>query len=80
MAAHLSWVDYSCAHKEDMDWLLDAFRDEGTMDELRIGTMRDTFTALAIRLNSDWPDSASVQTRRHQAPVPRIHQPGDFDL
>lgn len=37
MASSLAWVDYSSAHREDMDRLLDAFRAKGTVDELGVG-------------------------------------------
>lgn len=57
MVSLLSWVDYSSEHRDDMDRLLDAFRDKGTVDELGIGTIRDTFSDLLF------PGTSTLHTR-----------------
>ena len=57
MTSLLAWVDYSNAHQEGMDRLLDAFRDKGTVDELGIGTVRDTFSDMLF------PGTSTLHTR-----------------
>lgn len=57
VASLLAWVDYSSAHRDDMDRLLDAFRDKGTVDELGIGTIRDTFS------DALFPGTSTLHTR-----------------
>src|SRR5690606_10163477 len=57
MSSLLAWVDYSSAHREEMDQLLDAFRDKGTVDELGVGTVRDTFSELLF------PGTSTLHTR-----------------
>ncbi|USQ75662.1 DUF6361 family protein [Ornithinimicrobium cryptoxanthini] len=57
MPSKLAWVDYSSAHRDEMDRLLDAFRDRGTVDELGIGTVRDTFSELLF------PGTSTLHTR-----------------
>lgn len=42
----IAWVDVDHSHSDDMNRLLDAFRDASTVDELGIGTIRDTFSEL----------------------------------
>lgn len=42
----LTWVDFGQQHREHMDRLLDTFREESTLDELGIGTIRDAFTEM----------------------------------
>lgn len=53
----LAWVDFGEQHREAMDRLLDAFRDESTVDELGIGTVRDTFADLLF------PGTSTLHTR-----------------
>lgn len=53
----LAWVDFGQQHREDMDRLLDAFRDESTVDELGIGTIRDTFAEMLF------PGTSTLHTR-----------------
>ena len=57
MASVLAWVDSSSAHRDQMDRLLDAFRDKGTVDELGIGTLRDTFSDYLF------PGTSTLHTR-----------------
>lgn len=57
MSSSFAWVDYSSTHREDMARLLDAFRDKGTVDELGIGTIRDTFSDLLF------PGTSTLHTR-----------------
>lgn len=57
MASVLAWVDYSHTHRDDMDRLLDAFRDESTVDELGIGTIRDAFAEML------YPGTSTLHTR-----------------
>jgi hypothetical protein len=53
----LAWVDFGHQHRDDMDRLLDAFRDESTVDELGIGTIRDAFAELLF------PGTSTLHTR-----------------
>lgn len=53
----LAWVDFGQQHRHDMDRLLDAFRDESTVDELGIGTIRDTFAEML------YPGTSTLHTR-----------------
>ncbi|MFK5644889.1 DUF6361 family protein [Ornithinimicrobium sp. LYQ121] len=53
----MAWVDFGHQHRDDMDRLLDAFRDEATVDELGIGTIRDTFA------NVLFPGTSTLHTR-----------------
>lgn len=57
MSSLFAWVDYSSAHREDMDRLLDAFRDKGTVDEMGVGTIRQTFSELLF------PGTSTLHTR-----------------
>ncbi|MCK0114014.1 DUF6361 family protein [Ornithinimicrobium sp. F0845] len=57
MSSSFAWVDYSSAHREDMDRLLDAFRDKGTVDEMGVGTVRNTFSELLF------PGTSTLHTR-----------------
>lgn len=57
MPSSFAWVDFSSAHRDDMDQLLDAFRDKGTVDELGIGTVRSTFSELLF------PGTSTLHTR-----------------
>jgi len=53
----LGWVDFGEANRQDMDRLLDAFRDESTVDELGIGTIRDAFAEMLF------PGTSTLHTR-----------------
>lgn len=57
MASLLSWLDYSSTDRDEIDRLLDAFRDKGTIDELGIGTIRDTFSEALF------PGTSTLHTR-----------------
>lgn len=53
----MAWVDFGQEHREGMDRLLDAFRDESTVDELGIGTVRDAFADMMF------PGTSTLHTR-----------------
>lgn len=53
----MAWVDFSSSNRDEMDRLLDAFREAGTVDELGIGTIRDTFSDLLF------PGTSTLHTR-----------------
>lgn len=57
MPSLFAWVDYSSAHRDEMDRLLDAFRDKSTVDEMGVGTIRDTFSELLF------PGTSTLHTR-----------------
>lgn len=72
MASLLSWVDYSSCHRDDMDKLLDAFWDKGTVDELGIGTIRDAL--------SNTPIASSLPFASSDHDLHRTHHPGVLTL
>ncbi len=53
----LAWVDFGQQNQQDMDRLLDSFRDESTVDELGIGTVRDAFSEML------YPGTSTLHTR-----------------
>ena len=42
----VAWVDVDHRHSDEMDRLLDAFREPSTLDEIGIGTVRDALSDL----------------------------------
>ena len=49
-----AWLDYSDGERRRMLEVIDLFREKGTLDELGIGSIRDTFAR---------PASASAEAR-----------------
>jgi hypothetical protein len=57
MTSLFSWVDHSEQERRQILDAIDLFREQGTVDELGIGTIRDAFADLLF------PGTASMQTR-----------------
>ena len=65
----LTWLDLTARDREQMRRVLDLFREQGTVDEMGLGTLRD---ALADAL---FPGTSSIQTRlRYALFIPWIYQ------
>ena len=57
MASRFAWIDIDEASRRTMLDFIDKFRDQGTLDELGIGTIRDAFA------DYFFPGTTTVQTR-----------------
>lgn len=57
MPSFLSWLDYSDTERRQMLDVIDSFREQGTLDELGIGGVRDAFSDLFF------PGISTIQTR-----------------
>lgn len=57
MPSLIAWLDYSEDQRRRMREVIDLFREHGTLDELGIGSVRDTFAELLF------PGLSTVQTR-----------------
>lgn len=69
MEAALTWLDLTCRDREKMRRVLDLFKEQGTVDEMGLGTLRDT---LADAL---FPGTSSIHTRlRYALFIPWIYQ------
>jgi hypothetical protein len=53
----LGWVDFSPAHRNKVMALMDMFREQGVIDELGLGTIRDSLSDLLF------PGTSTIQTR-----------------
>jgi len=51
------WVDFSPAHRNKVMLLMDMFREEGVIDELGLGTIRDSLSDLLF------PGTSTIQTK-----------------
>jgi hypothetical protein len=56
-ASTFGWLDYSDAERRRMLEVVDLFREKGTLDELGLGTIRDTFAEYFF------PGTSTIQTR-----------------
>jgi len=64
-----AWLDYSDAERRKMLELIDIWREKGTLDELGIGSIRDTFA------DRFFPAISTIQTRaRYFLFVPWLYQ------
>jgi hypothetical protein len=69
MASRFAWIDIDEASRRTMLNFIDKFRDQGTLDELGIGTIRDAFA------DYFFPGTTTVQTRaRYFLFVPWIYR------
>ena len=69
MIPSLTWLDFTADDRDRMRRVLDLFTEQGTIDELGLGTLRD---ALSDAL---FPGTSSIQTRlRYILFVPWIYQ------
>lgn len=69
MPSRFAWIDIDEASRRTMLDFIDQFRDQGTLDELGIGTIRDAFS------DYFFPGTTTVQTRaRYFLFVPWIYR------
>ncbi|SDE22708.1 DUF6361 family protein [Rhodococcus tukisamuensis] len=57
MVSHLAWLDHDETQRRRVMQVIDQFRDEGTVDELGLGSIRDTFSSLLL------PGLSTLHTR-----------------
>ena len=68
MPSHLGWVDFTEADRQRMLDVISLFREQDTLDELGIGSIRDAFA------NYFFPGTSTIQTRaRYMLFVPWIY-------
>jgi hypothetical protein len=53
----LGWIDFSRSHKDRVMTVMDLFKEEGVIDELGLGTIRDSLSDLLF------PGTSTIQTR-----------------
>ncbi len=69
MPSRFAWIDADESSRRSMLQLIDQFRDQGTVDELGIGTIRDAFADFFF------PGTSTIQTRaRYFLFVPWIYR------
>ena len=81
MQATLTWLDLTAADRDKMRRVLDLFKEQGTLDEMGLGSLRDVLS------NALFPGTSYVQTRlRYVFFIPWLYQrlearrAGDSDL
>ena len=57
MGATLTWLDLTASDRDRMRQVLDLFKEQGTVDEMGLGSLRD---ALSEAL---FPGTSTIQTR-----------------
>ena len=62
MSATLTWLDLTASDRDRMRQVLDLFKEQGTVDEMGLGNLRD---ALSEAL---FPGTSTIQTRLRYAP------------
>jgi hypothetical protein len=68
-SSFFGWLDYNDAERRQMMDVISLFREKGTLDELGIGTIRDTFS------DYFFPGTSTIQTRaRYFLFIPWIYQ------
>lgn len=69
MEAALTWLDLTASDRDKMRQVLDLFKEQGTVDEMGLGTLRDAFSDVLF------PGTSTIQTRlRYALFVPWIYQ------
>lgn len=69
MASIIGWLDYSEEHRQKMREIIDLFKDEDSIDEIGIGSIRDTFADLLF------PGLSTIQTRaRYFLLIPWVYR------
>lgn len=69
MPSTVGWLDYSEEHRQRMREVIDLFRDRDTLDEIGVGSIRDTFSDLLF------PGLSTVQTRaKYFLFIPWVYQ------
>ena len=73
MEPTLTWLDLTASDRDRMQRVLDLFKDQGTVDEMGLGTLRDALS------NELFPGITSIQTRlRYVLFVPWIYRMLEF--
>jgi hypothetical protein len=68
LASSFAWLDYSEAERRRMNGVIGLFRDQGILDELGLGSVRDAFADLF------YPGTSTIQTRaRYLLFIPWIY-------
>ena len=69
MQPTLTWVDLTASDRDKMRRVLDLFNEKGTLDEMGLGSLRDTVS------DALFPGTSYIQTRlRYVLFVPWIYQ------
>ena len=69
MQPTLTWVDLTASDRDRMRRVLDLFNEKGTLDEMGLGSLRDTVS------DALFPGTSYIQTRlRYVLFVPWIYQ------
>lgn len=69
LTSTFGWLDYDDGERRRMMEIIDVFREKGTVDDLGLGTVRDTFSDLFF------PGTSTIQTRaRYFLFVPWIYR------
>ncbi len=61
MEPTLTWLDFTARDRDQMRRVIDLFSEQGTVDELGLGSLRDTFS------NTLFPGTSTIQTRLRYA-------------
>src|SRR3954451_3177605 len=70
MTSSLAWLDFSEQEQQRVLGVVELFRDRDTVDELGVGSVRDTFSNLLF------PGTSTLHTRmRYVLFIPWIYQP-----
>ena len=57
MQATLTWLDLTASDRDKMRRVLDLFKEQGTLDEMGLGSLRDVLS------DALFPGTSSIQTR-----------------
>ena len=69
MDATLTWLDLTARDRDKMRHVLDLFKEQGTIDEMGLGTLRDAFS------DTLFPGTSTIQTRlRYALFIPWIYK------
>ena len=69
MEPKITWLDLTASDRDKMQRVLDLFREQGTVDEMGLGTLRDALS------NALFPGITSIQTRlRYVLFIPWIYR------
>lgn len=69
MDATLTWLDLTASDRDKMRQVLDLFKEQGTVDEMGLGTLRDAFSDVLF------PGTSTIQTRlRYVLFIPWIYR------
>jgi hypothetical protein len=69
MQPQLTWIDLTATDRDKVRRVLDLFKEQGTVDELGLGSLRDVFS------NALFPGTSVLHTRlRYVLFIPWIYQ------